>query len=200
MPEFERIALAVLLALLYFLFTAYCYYRHGWRFGARSQRENSDTVIAYASQSGRAHALAEQCWQSFPGRAQLLKLNQLNEALLRKARRVLIFASTYGEGEAPDNGAVFDKKILGTKTAPFLDGTEFAVIALGDSYYPNFCAFGHKIHTGLQRLNGQPLSDCITLDASKPEQEHNALQKLKTVVSALGGHFNADRAGGACCP
>lgn len=194
MLEFERIALAVLLALLFLLFTWYCYHRQGWRFGSNVRLENSDTVIAYASQSGRAHALAEQCWQSFSGQAQLLKLNQLNEKLLSKVDRILIFASTYGEGEAPDNGAVFEQRILSAAAAFSLEGKEFAVIALGDSHYPNFCSFGHKIHAGLKQLGARPLTDCIELDASKPEQEHKALQQLKSVVSALGGSFNADRA------
>ncbi|UTF60615.1 NADPH cytochrome P450 oxidoreductase family protein [Gilvimarinus sp. DA14] len=193
MGELERIALAAMLALLFLLFTWFCYHRHGWR--PRRKAVSGNLVIAYASQSGRSHALAEQCWRGFEGRASLINVNQLSPQTLSQTRQLLIFASTYGEGEAPDNGALFEKNLAKQSNAEWnFASTEYAVIALGDSYYTDFCAYGYRVHSVLERLEARPLAQCITLDASKPEQEQAALLQVQRLVHSMGGNFIADSA------
>ena len=51
--------------------------------------------------------------------------------------------STYGEGEAPDNGAHFARQLQATEIR--LDHLEYAVLALGDRRYRHFCGFGNRI-------------------------------------------------------
>ncbi|WP_020209556.1 sulfite reductase subunit alpha [Gilvimarinus chinensis] len=195
MAELERIALAVMLALLFLLFTWFSFHRHHKRNGAPDSKTMGDLVVAYASQSGRAHALAEQCANGFSGKASLLSLNQLTPQHLSQIKTLLVFASTYGEGEAPDNGALFEKALQPKSGKEFdIKPFQFAVIALGDSYYTDFCSFGYRIHSELEKRLAKPLMECITLDASAPEQEHTALLQVQKLVQDLGGEFYADKA------
>lgn len=192
MSDIERIALALLLALFYGALCWFCFRRssltHHINVGSNG------VLVAYASQSGRAHALAEKISEAFVSRAPVCSLNQLQMSQLTKVTQLIIVASTYGEGEAPDNGTVFAKSLVKPPSGTALKGTQFAVVALGDSYYPDFCAFGRRIYLALQRLGAQALTGSIELDASKPQQEHIALQRLRRLINGLGGDFDSDKA------
>ncbi|WP_052480971.1 flavodoxin domain-containing protein [Gilvimarinus agarilyticus] len=198
MSEFERIALALLLALFYGAFCWYCFSRR--RITARVTLSQADVVVAYASQSGRAHALAEKACEAFAGRASLCALNQLTPSALQQSKTLLIVASTYGEGEAPDNGALFEKRLIRQTPDLSLNDSQFAVVALGDSYYSGFCAFGRRVYSALQQSEARALADCIELDASKPEQELEALTQLKALIKTLGGRFDIDTAEASVVP
>jgi sulfite reductase (NADPH) flavoprotein alpha-component len=198
MSDFERIALALLLALFYGALCGFCFRRRSLK--PRIKVEPSGVLVAYASQSGRAHALAEKIAEAFAGRAVLCSLNQLPVSPLSQVTQLIVVASTYGAGEAPDNGAVFAKNLNKLPADTSLKNTQFAVVALGDSYYPDFCAFGRRVYLALQRLGAQALAGSIELDASKPQQEHTALQQLHRLIDELGGHFDSDTAQGRVVP
>ena len=152
---------ATLISLTYFaLCLHYCW----------PHRRNSHTgkagelLIAYASQGGQAQELAERsCAQLLASGmpARCIALNQLSSAQLTKLERLLLVVSTYGDGEAPDNAARFEHALLNLPTLPQL---HFAILALGDSSYPQFCAFGLRLQQRLQALRAQPLFDLLSVD------------------------------------
>lgn len=83
-------------------------------------------------------------------------------AQLACERNLLVVTSTYGDGEPPDNARAF-WQFLSIDASPRLAHTRFSVCALGDSNYPQFCAFGKNVDTALERLGGQrvsPRADC----------------------------------------
>ena len=81
--------------------------------------EQPGLLIAYASQSGSAAALAQCCLQLLGGAsvARLLPLNQVTDDILSSSRRALFVASTYGEGEPPDNGIAFARRLAAAPAA-----------------------------------------------------------------------------------
>ncbi|WP_256582940.1 sulfite reductase subunit alpha [Pseudomonas sp. HMWF032] len=126
--------------------------------------QTGELLIAYASQGGQALALAERsCAQlrdsGMPARC--IALNQLGDAQLASLERLLLVVSTYGDGEAPDNAARFECSLLEQASLPQL---HFAILALGDSSYPQFCAFGQRLQLRLQALKAQPLFDLLCVD------------------------------------
>ncbi len=130
----------------------------------RRKAQAGELLIAYASQGGKAQRLAERsCAQLLASGmpARCITLNQLGSAQLATLDRLLLVVSTYGDGEAPDNGARFERALL---SLPALPQLHFAILALGDSSYPQFCAFGQRLQQRLQALKAQPLFDLLSVD------------------------------------
>src|SRR5262249_58802247 len=71
--------------------------------------------------------------------------------------------ATGGEGEPPAR-ATNTYKALMSDGAPRLDGVEFAVLALGDTAYVEFCAIGKAIDARLEALGGKRVAERADLD------------------------------------
>lgn len=131
-----------------------------------STRPSADTLlIAYASQGGQARELAERSAEQLrtAGVAvEVLPLNALGQTALARQRRVLFIVSSYGEGEAPDNAAHFERRLSNVNVD--LSALEFALLALGDRQYRRFCGFGRRLDTRLRELGAMPLFDRLEVD------------------------------------
>jgi len=124
-------------------------------------------IVAYASQTGNAEALAGQTLATLrlagiP--AQLSELSDLQAEDLLCAERVLFLVSTYGEGDAPDGAAAFAGRLMTTRLP--LPQLHYAVLALGDSAYHQFCGFGRALDGWLQAQGAQSLFPRIEVDRS----------------------------------
>ena len=141
-------------------------------------------LVAFASQIGFAEQLA---WQSarllhtagVPVR--VLPLGQLTVEELARTERALFIVSTYGEGDAPDNGARFAQQAMSAELK--LPQLHHAVLALGDSSYANFCGFGRRLDAWLQASGATPLFDRVELD----NEDSVALTAWQHQVGRLAG-------------
>ena len=115
--------------------------------------------IAYASQTGNAQTVAEQLVELFKQQGFVASAHNIAEIRLKKMLdygHLVVVASTHGEGEPPDHAIQFFEQ-FGGKRAPQLQGLKHAVIALGDSSYEQFCAFGQWIDQRLTELGSQEI-------------------------------------------
>ena len=78
---------------------------------SRQSHPRGSRIFAYASMGGTAQKLAEQLAQAH--QEQAVSLNKLTDKELGQAQELFIIASTYGEGEAPDNGRLFAAHLAG---------------------------------------------------------------------------------------
>ncbi|MDO8066325.1 MULTISPECIES: sulfite reductase subunit alpha [unclassified Janthinobacterium] len=145
---------------------------------ARARRRASDAakaalanspawLVAYASQTGNAEELATQTAQSLqlagiPVR--LCALADLTAIDLQQAERALFLVSTYGEGDAPDNAAAFMGRLMTGELA--LPQLHYAVLALGDRSYGQFCGFGRALDAWLAEQGASRLFERIEVDRS----------------------------------
>ena len=128
---------------------------------------NPAWLVAYASQTGNAEELATQTAQSLqlagiPVR--LCALAELTAFDLQQAERALFLVSTYGEGDAPDNAAAFMGRLMTGELA--LPQLHYAVLALGDRSYGQFCGFGRALDAWLATQGASRLFERIEVDRS----------------------------------
>jgi sulfite reductase (NADPH) flavoprotein alpha-component len=146
-------------------------------------------LVAYASQSGSAEQLA---WRSATaliagGRpARVASLAALTPAQLADAGTLLVVAATYGAGEAPDLVRGFVRQAMAAPAA--LRGLRYAVLALGDRSYPDFCGFGLALDAWLAASGAQRLFPCLTAD----REQETALAAWRTQLATLGAAAGAD--------
>ena len=122
-------------------------------------------LVAFASQTGQAEELAWMTARTLseagtPARVALL--GDLEPAELKAAGRALIIVSTTGEGDAPDSLSWFVRQSM--KAPADLSGLSFAVLALGDRTYADFCGFGRALDDWLQISGARPLFDRVEVD------------------------------------
>ena len=122
--------------------------------------------ILIGTQTGNAEGLAEEMAMTLGGAGAQARMHQLDDVemdALAEMENVLVIASTYGEGEMPDNAHLF-WEALESDTAPRLEATRFAVLALGDTAYDEFCAAGKMIDKRFEQLGGQRIHARIDCD------------------------------------
>ncbi|XP_028288870.1 methionine synthase reductase isoform X2 [Parambassis ranga] len=117
-------------------------------------------VILYGSQKGQAQSIAEGIAEEAEEHglvADLSCLDQIEKYNLEKETAPVVFiVSTTGDGEPPDNALQFVKRIK-KKTLPpdHYKHLCYALLALGDTNYANFCNGGKTIERRLQELEAK---------------------------------------------
>ncbi|MGX5776714.1 diflavin oxidoreductase [Methylorubrum zatmanii] len=141
-------------------------------------------TILFASESGNSEKLAGDVSklarkQGF--KPKVVDFADLDLATLPKAGKLVAIAATWGEGEPPAR-AVRAYGELMADAAPRLEGVEFAVLALGDTSYAEFCAIGKALDARFEALGAKraaPRAD-LDLDFEKP-----AADWIKGTLKAL---------------
>ncbi len=146
---------------------------------------NDDALlILWASQTGFAAQLAQHSAQSLQEAGidtQVLPLEAATPALLQQHGRALIIASTTGEGDPPDHALGFIPA-LGDSRLPTLS---YAVLALGDHRYTQFCAFGRQLDDVLHRAGAEKLFDRVEVDAGDAATLRHWQQQLGQLAGGV---------------
>uniref|UniRef100_A0A672JFV8 Methionine synthase reductase n=1 Tax=Salarias fasciatus TaxID=181472 RepID=A0A672JFV8_SALFA len=117
-------------------------------------------VILYGSQKGQAQSIAEGIAEEAEEHglvADLSCLSQNDMYNLEKEHAPVVFiVSTTGEGEPPDNALRFVRSIKKkTLSNDHYKHLSYALLALGDTNYANFCNCGKTIENRLKQLGAK---------------------------------------------
>ncbi len=157
--------------------------------GVESIADKPRITLLWASQTGNAEALAETFASRLRESGWSVNLQSMNDYAVSKLaqdQRALFVTSTFGDGDAPDNGGDFWAQLQDDGVS--LAQLEFGVLALGDSSYDQFCGHGKKLFARLQALGARPLLervDCDT-DYAQPAQQWftRLLEKLPSAANS----------------
>jgi sulfite reductase (NADPH) flavoprotein alpha-component len=141
-------------------------------------------LVAWASQTGFARLLAERSaamLQQGTLPVKVLPFDAIDTGLLARTRRALFVVSTTGEGDPPDHALAFLRQAMSQPLA--LEGLEYAVLALGDREYHDFCAFGRQLDQWLRASGAQPLFDRVEVDNA----DQATLRHWQYEVGRIGG-------------
>lgn len=122
--------------------------------------------ILFGSQTGNGKGVARQLAEAAGNKgitASLKDMADYQPRELAKEKLLLLVISTHGEGDPPDDAEEFWDYLKGGR-APQLADLKYAVLALGDSSYENFCQTGRDIDQRLQQLGAQRLLDRVECD------------------------------------
>ena len=152
--------------------------------------------VLFGSQSGNAEGLASKIAKiakSYGLQGSVHDMDGFDFNSLSSKKRVIIVCSTWGEGEQPDNAEEL-WKFANSDAATRLDGTHFAVCALGDTSYELFCESGKEWDGLFEKLGATRIVeriDCdVDYDAPASEWTLKALPALAAVDST--GKFFED--------
>lgn len=116
-------------------------------------------TVLYGSQTGNARRLAEDLATRAEAAGLAVRLLRADDYPLRELRdeRLLyVVISTQGDGDPPEDSLGFIEHLSGRR-APALKQLSYAVLGLGDSSYPQFCAVARRLDERLAELGGARL-------------------------------------------
>lgn len=141
-------------------------------------------LVGFASQSGFAEQLAWQTagqLQAAGMAVEVQPLARIDAARLSATPRALLVLSTFGDGEAPDSARGVERQWL--TSAQDLPGLRYAVLALGDRQYTQFCGFARRLDDWLASRGAQRLGERIEVDGD----DQQALQNWQRQLVELTG-------------
>ncbi|TWU35764.1 Sulfite reductase [NADPH] flavoprotein alpha-component [Novipirellula aureliae] len=125
--------------------------------------------VIYATETGFAEEIAKQTvlrLQTSGELAERLPIDEVALDALLQYERVLFIVSTAGQGDPPEHAIAFADTVMAE--SPDLSGVHYAVLALGDSSYDDYCAFGRQLDQWLQWVGADCMFDRIDVDDGDP--------------------------------
>lgn len=140
--------------------------------------------ILWGSQTGNAANLADVISESLSNHGletEVHDMGSLDPELISQFSQIIFVTSTYGDGEAPDNASEW-LSYLKFSDDLILHDLQYAVLGLGDPYYPHFCQCGKDFDHYLSKRGAKALVPRLDCDRYYEEQYPDWLNSLIAVL------------------
>ena len=140
--------------------------------------------ILYGTQTGNAQNLAHVVHQSLIDAGLESDVHGFEAhapEFVYDIKFLIIVTSTYGDGEAPDNASDWHS-FLKFSDHLNLEHLHYAVLSLGDTYYPHFCQCGKDFDEFLKTHGAQKILGRLDCDTYYEEQYGPWLNELIAVL------------------
>ena len=158
------------LNILFFIYSGFAITlkRKATKIKNKYKTEDAETIILVGSENGSTLTFANKIHQQFLDAGEKSFLTELNQyKIFPKAKKLIIFTSTYGLGDAPTNAKNFEKLI---NKIPQDQTINYSVVGFGSKAYEDYCAFAIRIDEILANQNwANRLVEIKTINDRSPE-------------------------------
>lgn len=129
----------------------------------------ADTIILVGSEGGSTWGFADALRSALSEaglRVHLGPMSVFAPQRWPKARRVLLLAATYGDGEAPESARGFLERL---DTLPDAPEAPLAVLGFGDRSFPAFCGYAAEIARAADAKGWRQILPMATVDRQSPQ-------------------------------
>jgi sulfite reductase alpha subunit-like flavoprotein len=140
-------------------------------------------LILFSTQTGNAEECAQRLARGLEGEGQAIRVENVRDyhaGKLALEKIVVLVASTWGEGEPPDEAVPFWEQLM-VLPEDSLQTLRFAVFGLGDTAYEHFCGFARDCDERLGALGARRLWSRAECDVSYEETLEQWERRLKEV-------------------
>ncbi|WP_372750942.1 assimilatory sulfite reductase (NADPH) flavoprotein subunit [Labilibaculum sp.] len=144
------------------------------------EKSSESITILFGTHTGHSKQIALDLYDRVLAlglNAKIQGLDDYKKNELKKEKYLFLIVSTHGEGEAPLQAEEFYEYIKG-KRAPQLTDTKYAVLALGDKTYKNYCQTGIDFDQRFSELGAQAILPIETSDVAYEEIAEHWIEKL----------------------
>lgn len=160
-----------------------------------AEREPADILLIAASQTGNARRVAESLRdQLFSAQraVRLVNAGDLSLTEFPESPLVVLICATTGDGDAPEEALPLFH-FLHSVQAPSLTEIRYAVLALGNRAYPQFCQAGKNFDNRLHALGAQRILPRAEADSDYQVTADNWITQLLPELLTLTPPADAER-------
>lgn len=107
--------------------------------------DKADVILLVGSEGGTTWRFARAFAKTLAGaglQTHVARMNDFAPAQYHNAKSIVLFAATYGDGDAPETASNFLEKLANLNLPP---QAPLAILGFGDSTYPDFCAYAEAL-------------------------------------------------------
>lgn len=131
---------------------------------------SAETILLVASEGGSTWGFARTLRDALAGvghKVHAAPLSQFDPARYGHAKRFIVLAATYGEGEAPAAARGVAARIRALKLPP---AAPLAVLGFGDKSFADFCAYAEELVASARAIGWQELMPMGTVNRQSPQE------------------------------
>lgn len=156
--------------------------------GAANAEAAERLTVLYGSQTGNSRRVAERLAERATAaglNVRLLRTGAYPVRELAQERHLALVISSQGDGDPPDDAIGFVEFLAG-KRAPRLPQLKFAVMGLGDSSYPQYCAVSRRLDARFAELGAQRFAELgeadVDFEAPSASWSDGVLEKARETL------------------
>lgn len=148
-----------------------------------------EITVLYGSHTGNGKGFSKRVkdvCEKIGFQVKVFDMAQYKTRDLKNEKNLLVLVSTHGEGDPPSAAEELYEFIHSTR-APKLDHLNYAVLALGDKTYIQYCKTGKDFDSQLEKLGAKRIMDRVDCDADFLETANNWLNSISEKLKSIAG-------------
>lgn len=139
------------------------------RIGGNASAGRAKTIILVGSEGGATWGFAATLHAALAKageHAHVAPMSAFEPQRYTAAKRIVIMAATYGDGDAPASARSFLGKLTSAKP---VRNVQVSVLGFGDRSFPHFCGFARDVDAQLEKAGWKALLPFDTVDRQSPQ-------------------------------